>query len=61
MENMKTIDKNYTCEECKNSNIIDSEKEIGDIVECDFCGVEYEILEKIENGEFEIRMLEEEK
>lgn len=56
-----TSDYNYTCDECKNEGEINSEKNVGDIVECQFCGIEYEIIEDIGNGQMTLSMIEEEK
>lgn len=51
----------YTCTECKNEATIDDGNNIGDVVECQFCGIEYELMSVDEEGNFELSMIEEEK
>lgn len=49
----------FTCVECKNEVTVE-DVEIGEIVECPYCGIEFEILGK-EGDEYTLQMLEEEK
>lgn len=51
----------YTCAECKNEASIDTENGVGDVVECTFCGIEYEILSHDDDGNYELSIIEEEK
>jgi len=46
MSKVTTTEKKYICQECQNSNdLSESEKQIKDIVECNYCGMEYTIVE----------------
>lgn len=57
-ESVKTANKKYICLECKNENEVSGN--VGDVVECAFCGIEYEI--KAQDGEeYELQIIEEEK
>ncbi len=56
----KSTDDKFICDECKNENAL-SECNIGDVVECSFCGIEYKVLEKDDAGECILELLEEEK
>jgi DNA-directed RNA polymerase subunit RPC12/RpoP len=51
----------YICIECKNENIIEEDKKLGDVVECEFCGIEYKLIEQNDDGNFVLELLEEEK
>lgn len=51
----------YTCAECKNESTLTGEAGIGDVIECEFCGIEYEIASNDENGNYTLVMIEEEK
>lgn len=53
---MKTI----TCPECKNSLNLEDSVATGDVVECEFCGVELEMT-NVEGDTLEFEMIEEEK
>lgn len=53
------VDKKYTCVECQNENELGSHKP-GDVVECGFCGIEYEIIECGDDG-CKLTVIEEEK
>lgn len=55
-----TENRKYICPECQNENEIPADSKVGDVVECDFCGIEFEIV-AIENGEFVLQVIEEEK
>ena len=55
---MKTIN----CLECGNEiELENKEYRVGDIVECPFCGTELEVVEKKENGDLVLDIIEEEK
>ncbi len=41
---------NYNCDECSNSFDIENGKLVGDIVECPFCGTEFEVMEISDEG-----------
>ena len=51
----------YTCDECKNQAELSQDTIVGDIIECQFCGIEYEITSTEGNGVFTLSLLEEEK
>jgi len=51
----------YTCDECKNKNVINNESKVGDIIECEHCGIEYRIESIDKNDNFVLEILEEEK
>ena len=57
---IKTQAWKFTCPECKNEVVCDSNLNVDDVVECPFCGMEYEISEK-DGNEFTLQMIEEEK
>lgn len=59
-EQTTTKDKSFSCLECQNSNKIEPDYKEGDVVECEFCGIEYEI-EAEKDGEFSLSLIEEEK
>ncbi len=48
------------CLECKNETQLAADLHVGDVIECDFCGIEYEVL-NAENNEYTVSLLEEEK
>lgn len=58
---ISTSKNKYICSECKNENDLEEGQNIGDIVECIFCGIEYEITEMNENGSPTLMLIEEEK
>lgn len=60
-EQIKTKSGKYTCMECKNEMSIDPEKRTGDFIECEMCGIEYEVLHKDDEGDYLLQLLEEEK
>ena len=51
----------HECIECKNEILVSDKASVGDVVECEYCGIEYEIMEKLENDEFRLQIIEEEK
>lgn len=59
-DQIKTTDRKFTCQECKNVVELDEGKNAGDVVECPLCGIEYEIVEA-NDGEYTLRIIEEEK
>ncbi|MFW5702877.1 MAG: lysine biosynthesis protein LysW [Candidatus Dojkabacteria bacterium] len=61
MDEAVTTNRKFNCLECENEITIPEGKVVGDYFECDYCGIEYEILEQLDNGEFKIRIAEEEK
>lgn len=48
------------CLECKNEFDLDSSLQVGDVVECEYCGIEYDVV-KCENGVCTLQVIEEEK
>jgi len=55
-----TVNKSFECEECKNTISIQEELSEGSILECQQCGIEYEVDAKVD-GEYRLFMVEEEK
>lgn len=51
----------YVCLECQNENEIPVDAKVGDVIECAFCGLEYEVEAKDEAGNYTLRVIEEEK
>lgn len=50
-----------TCIECENVlHLHDRSYEVGDVVECNVCGTEMEVV-SVKDGEMEVEVLEEEK
>lgn len=60
-EQTKTLDKKVECIECKNEISLEDNHKVGDVVECPFCGIEYEVVEKDDSGEYTLKVIEEEK
>ena len=60
MEQIKVINNKFVCIECQNEVTVDADKKVGDIIECPYCGIEYEIIAKDEAG-MTIQLIEEEK
>lgn len=61
MDKTITQEKKFKCFECQNEVVVDSALNVSDYFECEFCGIEYEVVTKNENGEFEVKIVEEEK
>lgn len=51
----------YICDECKNECEIPEGTEIDDVLECEFCGIEYRVVEINDDGNYILELLEEEK
>jgi|GEM_PF-1104753 len=60
-KNIITQNRKFICTECKNEIEMSKDSEIGDVIECNFCGIEYEIVNITHNGEFIVQIIEEEK
>ncbi len=60
MEQIKVVNNKFICIECQNEVTVDADKKVGDIIECPYCGIEYEIISKDESG-MTIQLIEEEK
>lgn len=60
-DEVKTEGNKYTCTECQNANKISEDIKEKDVVECEFCGIEYEVGEKNEDGNRTLSIVEEEK
>ena len=58
-EKTKLENGKYTCMECKNENDLTEEKQDGDVIECEYCGIEYEV-KHTDDGTM-LSMIEEEK
>lgn len=58
---LSTQNKRYICTECQNESELKESDDIGDVVECPFCGIEYEIVSKDNDNNFTLTLLEEEK
>lgn len=63
MDDTSIVTKNFefTCIECQNTNTVDQGMNEDDVVECQFCGIEYEINEVTTDGQYILQLLEEEK
>ncbi|MBN1331830.1 hypothetical protein JW978_03000 [Candidatus Dojkabacteria bacterium] len=59
-ETITTNGKTFVCLECKNEVEIDDSLALGDVIECSFCGIEYEYTEDSEEGKV-LKVIEEEK
>lgn len=59
-DQIKTINSKFTCTECQNEVEVKTDCKVGDVIECEFCGIEYEINESAA-GEFVLAIIEEEK
>lgn len=59
--NITTKSRTFECTECKNENQLEEGLNVGDVVECQFCGIEFEILEVNDDGEYVLSIIEEEK
>ncbi|KKQ36338.1 MAG: hypothetical protein US52_C0001G0006 [candidate division WS6 bacterium GW2011_GWA2_37_6] len=59
-DRVKSQGNKFSCLECQNDNDLDSVND-GDVVECGFCGLEYEVAEKDADGNYVLQILEEEK
>jgi lysine biosynthesis protein LysW len=59
-EQVKTQGGKFACTECRNEITLDPSKVVGDVVECPYCGIEYEVTSK-EEQESVLQMIEEEK
>lgn len=55
-----TNDGNFVCLECKNAMELAQELKLGDVIECEFCGIEYEYAEDGDDGKT-FKVIEEEK
>lgn len=57
-----TTNKKLICLECKNEiDLSIKPLQVGQVVECPFCGTEYEVTKVLENGEYELVIVQEEK
>ena len=52
--------KKFTCSECQNEVELADGKKVGDVIECPFCGIEFEIA-AMEGDNSTLQMIEEEK
>ncbi|MFQ5492650.1 MAG: hypothetical protein ACE5DX_00625 [Candidatus Dojkabacteria bacterium] len=59
-EQTKTQNHSLTCQECKNDTKLADDLKEGDVVECEFCGIEYEVTGK-DGSDHLLEMIEEEK
>lgn len=60
-EQITTQEQKFICLECKNEVALDPNKRrTGDVIECPFCGIEYEIVDRVEE-EAVLQIIEEEK
>lgn len=60
-QRITTRDRKFTCIECKNENTLHEDLQMGDVMECDFCGIEYDIVEEANDNQYILQILEEEK
>lgn len=61
MDKVTTSSKSFVCIECDNELSAADGMNKGDYFECDFCGIEYEVLEVTPEGEYSVKIVEEEK
>jgi uncharacterized paraquat-inducible protein A len=61
IEKLRTIEHKLTCQECENVIEVPDDLEVGDFFECNYCGIEYEVLAVTDDGEYEVMIVEEEK
>jgi transcription elongation factor Elf1 len=59
-EKVTTVGGKFQCLECRNEVTLDADKKVGDVIECPFCGIEYEVTEK-NDTEATLQIIEEEK
>ena len=59
-EQVTAVNGKFECLECRNEVEVDSSKKVGDVIECPFCGIEYEIS-AITDGVATLQIIEEEK
>jgi len=57
---IKTQNGKFICMECKNEVVCDPNQQVDDVIECPFCGMEYEVTEK-DGEELVLQVIEEEK
>lgn len=60
MNKIVTKNKQFNCSECKNLLTVDENLKLGDYFECEFCGIEYEVIEN-QGAEVIVKVVEEEK
>ncbi|KXK27482.1 MAG: hypothetical protein TR69_WS6001000359 [candidate division WS6 bacterium OLB20] len=58
-EQTTTTGKTLTCIECKNETQLSDTLKQGDVVECEFCGIEFEVTEA--GVEYTLSLIEDEK
>jgi transcription elongation factor Elf1 len=59
-DKIKTTNFKFECLECRNEVTCDEKQEVDDVIECQSCGIEYELTER--NGDdMTFEMIEEEK
>lgn len=51
----------YTCPECKNDNQLPDDVVLNDVLECEFCGIEFRVVDEDENSNYILEIIEEEK
>jgi len=59
-DQITTNGKIFTCSECQNEVEIADDKKVNDVIECPFCGIEFEIVSK-EGDNTVLQLIEEEK
>lgn len=57
---MKTTSQNnkIVCVECKNTFNLPNNSKLGMVIECDFCGIEYQISNIFEDKNVELKIVE---
>lgn len=60
MDQIVTQNQRFTCSECGNEVVVAADKKVGDFFECEFCGIEFEVA-AVNDGEFTVKVVEEEK
>jgi len=59
-DQITTSSKIFICSECQNEVELTEGKNVGDIIECPFCGIEYEIV-SMDGENSTLQIIEEEK
>jgi transcription elongation factor Elf1 len=61
MDRITTKQRKFNCLECGNEITVAEGTKVEDYFECEFCGIEYQVMEVTEEGELVVQIVEEEK
>jgi lysine biosynthesis protein LysW len=59
-DKIKTVNNKFECMECRNEVTCDLNQKVDDVIECPYCGIEYEVV-SLDGGEKALQIIEEEK